>query len=117
MLEIREEQLEAMRAAVRAAFPGSLVGSLQSKGIEATRDAKTGAVVATDRCGHRTRLFFRDDGAPRRLVLPSGQGYELTLDKHGRVVGVEHQPEGWKPGKDLTARVDIDRDDEGRITA
>ena len=71
MLDIRDDQLEALRASVRAAIPATVLSDLRGQGLTAEKEKDTGAVAATDACGHTTRLFFHDDGLPARLRLPS----------------------------------------------
>ncbi|MBW2456929.1 MAG: hypothetical protein JRI68_20615 [Deltaproteobacteria bacterium] len=106
MLEIRDDQLEALRTSVRAAIPATVLGDLRGRGIEAEQEADTGAVAATDARGFTTRLFFHDDGLPARLQFPSGSEYRFDNDADGRVALVEHSG---------GARVELDRDGAGRI--
>ncbi|HZO12828.1 MAG TPA: RHS repeat-associated core domain-containing protein [Polyangiaceae bacterium] len=105
MLEIREDQIEAMRAAVRASIPDAVLSFMRSRSMVAHRE--NGAVVASDKCGQRTRVLFHPDGLPERLELPSGEHYRLESDAEGRVVAVEHSS---------SQRVEIDRE-EDRIVA
>lgn len=106
MLEIREEQLEAMRQAVRAGAPEATLQGILSRGASARLAA--GAVVITDPRGYDTRLGFRKDGAPESLALPSGQEYRFETDDQARLTALTHS--GGQ-------RVELDHDEQGRITS
>ncbi len=93
MLEIREDQLEALRGSVRNRFPDTVLAALQANGLDARRD-RTGAVVATDARGFETSLSFEADGSPKRVRLPSGEHYDLTMDACGRLAAAEHSGGG-----------------------
>jgi RHS repeat-associated protein len=106
MLEIREDQLEAMRKAVRAGLPDAISASMRARGLAVARDEQS--IAATDGRGHTTRLFFQPDGAPQRLLLPSGQEYRLVCDDRGRLSGLDHSGGG---------RVELGYDAEGRMAS
>ncbi len=88
MLEIRDEQLEALRATVRGGFPDTVFAALRAAGFEAVRG--DGIITATDARGYDTSLSLAADGAPQRLTLPSGSFYDLTLDPAGRLATLKH---------------------------
>ncbi|RLB47034.1 MAG: hypothetical protein DRI90_26755, partial [Deltaproteobacteria bacterium] len=106
MLEIRDDQIEALRASVRAAIPANVLGDLRAQGLDAEQEDDSGAVAATDARGFTTRLFFHDDGLPARLQFPSGSEYRFVNDEAGQVAQIEHSG---------GARVELHRDAEGRI--
>jgi RHS repeat-associated protein len=104
VLEIREDQIELFRAAVRAGLPDAILRELRAAGVDA-RAAK-GAVALTDRRNFVTRIEFREDGAPEQLVLPSGERYRFDLDDAGRLTALSHSGGG---------RIELQRDEEGHI--
>ena len=106
MFEIRDDQIDAMRASMRAAFPDSVLRDLLESGCDATRT--NSSVVTTDERGFETRMHFRDDGLPDRVVMPSGFTYRFEHDERGRMSGLE--PRG-------NALVRFTRDESDRITA
>ncbi len=132
MLEIREDQIEALRGAVRRQLPEALLAALEADGLEAKRtagDAGQTVVAARDARGYVTTLSFEPDGAPRRLTLPSGEHYDIATDGAGRLCAVEHSGGGRvelehhasglvktlrRPGLDEHR---FDYDAEGRLTA
>ena len=106
MLKIRKEQLDALRAPVRAASPARLLGDLQSQGAAAEREAASGALAVTDPRGFKTRLFFQPDGLPAKLQLPSGLEFRLEHDELGRLAAI-----GYPGGE----RLELRRDARGNV--
>ncbi|HEX2555074.1 MAG TPA: RHS repeat-associated core domain-containing protein [Microvirga sp.] len=103
MLEIRQEQLDALRAAARAAGQNRF----SPPGAPAERDPDTGDLLSTDRRGHVTRLSFAADGLPGAVRRPSGAEMRFEHDRDGRMSAITY------PGGE---RIEMRRDGAGNVT-
>jgi RHS repeat-associated protein len=106
MFKLRREQWDALVAAARARVPDELVRDLRAEGAPVERDPATGAAVHSDARGEATRLTFRPDGLPHRLVQPSGAETGFDYDARGRLAAVTY-PTG--------RRVELARDADARV--
>ncbi|WP_304608632.1 RHS repeat-associated core domain-containing protein [Hyalangium versicolor] len=88
MLQLEPKQMEALRQGTRALFPERIIEELRRQGRSVERDAASGDVVVSEAGGARTRLAFRSDGLPTRLVSPSGDTFCFEHDSGGRLAAL-----------------------------
>ncbi|AUX26718.1 uncharacterized protein SOCEGT47_072880 [Sorangium cellulosum] len=108
MFRVRHEHAQALRPALDGALPDRILQGLRQEGLQAEREPGSGAIVATDARGSRTRLSFSSDGSPREATLPSGARFGFEGGSDGRLSAVTF-PSG--------ERVDLGYDERGDITS
>ncbi|NQT86295.1 hypothetical protein HQ560_05990, partial [bacterium] len=108
MLTLRPDQFELFRRPVRKREAKLLLQQLDQLGVRADLDPKTGDLRARNALGQITRIAFRDDGLPARIIEPSGLTHGVDYDARGRLRALIF------PGG---RRLEVDRNADGDITA
>jgi len=106
MFHFDEEQWNALQAAHHQKSAQRLECSLREQGFPATRDPAGGDLVVVDKRKLSTRLAFRKDGLPGKLIRPSGTAFGFEYNERRRLSAIV------RPGGH---RVEYRHDSTGRI--